>query len=857
MKTISLAVLSCVAGVSCAVASGVDIYNFVHGLKNQNNDSTGEFYLHKMTTYQWGFTKEFTQSYQNGILIFGNSSQTSGDGRVWFGQDGYVGYITANFKAKEIYLTGTLGAGNNIRTGGGATLNFTSSTNANLQDWNLELMKAGTQKSHFSLTAQAIKAKNISIKNETGGDVTFKADSFDFHAKSISSHGGKVAFEGKSEGTGQIVINSLSFSGGTLDLTKTQAHTKISNITTSNTNFQSQGMNGTLTWGSFKNANNQDIQGSYEYQNNSLTLGGLLKPTNTLELKAQEVNATQARIELDGSAKTLSAAGSVRLGDLRLNNGSKATFEKLTLDRRGSITLQNKSSLTAKNLEIYGEIRLLSSDMDHTPITIEGKTEIFVGDRKRNNPIFGIYNIDQIKGLRSGQNYTLLTSSGGITSPDLGGKNLLDFVGFYEKEGGARFDNTYSFDYKGLTFTKTLSSNTLGFRVDVSNNPANPYATNRVEYWLYHRGGQDLVNRVNALGEGMMDLFQDLMMTRNGDVWTNGVIMGHDETHLVEVGQNIQDLIKQTQSLQRKANDLDLLHFALKTQKENRLAKLTLGQNTQLQREEKYTNLWGSGIAAVRSFEVNQGSLYGASIGYDEVMKQAILGGFVAYGYGSYRGGLLNGHGHNAGVGLYGRIFAGRSEIDFEVNGMMGWNQESIMGDEEVTQQLSQQYHYNARSANVNLDYGYAFGFWREQLAIKPLVSVNYAYLTSSKIDGEAIWSQNQDLSLLMGEDSRHIVSANLGLETRLTTGKNTYWWLLFEAYQDVYSWAPQTSQMRFAGANVLGAKDIDSKDLNFALSLGGEIRLFERAFVNFSVGSELGAIERKLAGNLGVEYSF
>lgn len=859
MRKFSFATLLCFTGASCAVANSVDIYNDIYNLRNKDNSGSGIFYLKEVQTYTpWAWGAKFTQNYVNGTLIFGHTTQESGSGRIWFGRAGDIGYITANFNAKNIYLTGTLGAGNGAKTGGGATLNFISSTKAVLQDWNLELAKAGTQNSHFSLDAQSIEAQNISIKNETGGNVVFRADSFDFHATSIASYG-KVAFEGGTGGSSQIVIDSLSLSGGTLDLSKNQAYIKISNITMSGTNLQSKGISGVLNWSGFKNAGNQDIQGSYEYQNNSLILEGLLTPTGTLTLNAQEVNAMRARIELDGSTKILNATGAVRLGDLRLNHGSKATFESLRLERHGSITLQNQGSVTAKNLEVHGNIKFFSSDASHTPITIEGQTKIFVGDRKRNDPILSIYNINQIRGLRAGQEYTLIVSNGGITSVDLGGKNLLDFVGFYEKEGGVRFDNAYGFDYGGLTFTKTLSQNSLGFKIEASANPANPYTTDRIEYWIYHRGGQELVDRVNAVGEGTMELFQNLMMVRNGEVWTNGVIMGGEVNHLVKVGENIQNANTQLKSLQRKTSDLELLKFAVDTQNENRLSKLMLQRKGQLQKPKNQTDAWGSVLVGAKSLETNKGMLYGASVGYDHVSDYFLMGGFVAYGYGVYKGGLVEGDSHNAGVGLYGRFFMGGNEIDFGASGLMGWNQEGIVGNETITDQLSQKYHFNARSANANLNYGYAFGFWKDRIAFKPIVAVHYAYLTSSRIDGEASNPLNQDLAVNAGEESGHIVSANLALETRVAAGKSSYWWLLLEASQDVYSSVLNNKSVRFAGTNALGTKEIDSKNLNFALSLGGEIRLFERAFVNFSVGSELGAFQKdgKLAGNIGLEYSF
>ncbi|MCE3047095.1 vacuolating cytotoxin domain-containing protein [Helicobacter kayseriensis] len=850
---------------SWVVADGANIYSDVYGLKNKTNASNQTFYLQNMRTYSWS-SKTFSQAYVNGMLVFGNSSKASGEGKVWFGGEGIngglVGYITANFSAKEVYLTGTLGAGNSFLTGGGASMRFVSSTQATLQDWKLEFVKSGTQNSHFSLVAQdEIRARGVAIKDESGGSVTFRANSFDFYANSIVSDG-QVIFanaQNAKQAMGQIVIDSVSMSGGELNLTELEnVHTELKEITMSNTSFQTQAMAGQLTWGSYMHHQNGEVKGSYMLEGEALVLGGLIRPIAQLELKSQSVDATKARIELDGKSLDATKASSVSLGELSLSNQGRANFCNLVLPRLGVISLQKSDLVVSGNFDLNGTIEFFSSETNRTPIVVEGKTKIALEDREKSSPLLKIYNINQLKGVEVGEEYFLLKSNGGIAYS--GEKNLLDYVGFYEESGGLRFDNTYSFSYNGLLITKIMSDHALGFKVEVSDAPLNPYDPNRIEHWIYQRGGEELVAKVGALDDDMIELFQKLMISKNSVIWANDVIMGQDTGYLLEVGKRILSLNDQLKSIQRKTNDLELLRFSINTAKSNRLARLSFQNKQGVEESENQINAWGLALASIGSSKLEQGALYGANIGYDSYINNFLLGGYVAYGYGMYQGGLMSGKSHNSGVGLYGRVFVGRNEIDFGANGMMGWRQEEILGDEVITHQLSQSYHYNAKSANVNVDYGYAFMLWKERIALKPKVSVQYAYLVSSQIEGEISNPFYQDLVTYAGEASKHTLATSLGLETRVVAGESSYWWVLLEASQDLYAIGQNNNDISFAGFRAMGgSENLDSKNLSLALSLGGEVRLFDRALVNFSVGSEFGTSQKakKLAGNVGVEYRF
>ncbi|MCH4604787.1 vacuolating cytotoxin domain-containing protein [Helicobacter pylori] len=114
-------------------------------------------------------TENINQTFSNGNLIIGATQDnvTNSTSSIWFGGNGYsspcaldsatcssfrntylgqllgstspyLGYINADFKAKSIYITGTLGSGNAFESGGSADVTFQSANNLVLNKANIE-----------------------------------------------------------------------------------------------------------------------------------------------------------------------------------------------------------------------------------------------------------------------------------------------------------------------------------------------------------------------------------------------------------------------------------------------------------------------------------------------------------------------------------------------------------------------------------------------------------------------------------------------------------------------------------------------------------------------------------------------
>ncbi|STP12564.1 hypothetical glycine-rich autotransporter [Helicobacter mustelae] len=256
---------------SFADTANVNITDSVYKLWGRSSPASGKFFAGSMNTWS-SAGASFSQSYLNATLIFGNSGEvanTSGGG-IWFGRGGDVGYITASFNAKNIYLTSTLGAGNSWRTGGGASLNFSATQKANLQSLTLEFYKAGTQNSNFSVTANEIEANNTRIQDNSGGTTSFSANTYNIQNLSIQKSGGKVVFNNKTSaadsGKGSVALSSLSIENGYFIAPNLKATLSIKSLNVTNTTFQTKDINAyALTTGN---------NASYTQSNGTTTITG-------------------------------------------------------------------------------------------------------------------------------------------------------------------------------------------------------------------------------------------------------------------------------------------------------------------------------------------------------------------------------------------------------------------------------------------------------------------------------------------------------------------------------------------------------------------------------------------------------
>ncbi|WP_187871501.1 vacuolating cytotoxin domain-containing protein [Helicobacter pylori] len=281
--------------VSALSAQGEDYNSSVYWLNSVNeNHSNKSYYISPLRTWAGG-NRSFTQNYNNSKLYIGtkNASATPNNSSVWFGgayndfwhqYQGYVGYITGHFKAKDIFITGDIGSGNQLKTGGGATLVFESSNDLTADEAHFKNDKAGTQNSWMNLISNnSVHLKNTTFSNQTpnGG--------FNVKGKNITYEGGSIS-------GGNFGFDNVDRNG----------KTTISGVTFNN--------NGTLT---YKGGNS--IGGNISFINSNIN-------HYRLNLHANEItfnNSTLGSMP-NGNANTV--------GDAYILNAERITFNNLTFD---------------------------------------------------------------------------------------------------------------------------------------------------------------------------------------------------------------------------------------------------------------------------------------------------------------------------------------------------------------------------------------------------------------------------------------------------------------------------------------------------------------------------------------------
>ncbi len=275
--------------------SAEDYNSSVYWLNSVNeNHSNKSYYISPLRTWAGG-NRSFTQNYNNSKLYIGtkNASATPNNSSVWFGgayndfwhqYQGYVGYITGHFKAKDIFITGDIGSGNQLKTGGGATLVFESSNDLTTDEAHFKNDKAGTQNSWMNLISNnSVHLKNTTFSNQTpnGG--------FNVKGKNITYEGGSIS-------GGNFGFDNVDKNG----------KTTISGVTFNN--------NGTLT---YKGGNS--IGGSISFINSNIN-------HYRINLHANEItfnNSTLGSMP-NGNANTV--------GDAYILNAERITFNNLTFD---------------------------------------------------------------------------------------------------------------------------------------------------------------------------------------------------------------------------------------------------------------------------------------------------------------------------------------------------------------------------------------------------------------------------------------------------------------------------------------------------------------------------------------------
>ncbi|GAA8724687.1 hypothetical protein HpDR95_03850 [Helicobacter pylori] len=269
--------------VSALSAQSEDYNSSVYWLNSVNeNHSNKSYYISPLRTWAGG-NRNFTQNYNNSQLYIGtkNASATPNNSSIWFGEKGYVGFITGVFKAKDIFITGAVGSGNEWKTGGGAILVFESSNELTTNGAYFQNNRAGTQTSWINLISNnSVNLTNTDFGNQTpNGGFNVMGRKITYNGGTIN--GGNFGFDNV-DSNGATTISGVTFNnngaltykggngiGGSITFTNSNInHYKLSlnaNSVTFNNSFL----------GSMPNGNANTIGNAYILNANNITFNNL------------------------------------------------------------------------------------------------------------------------------------------------------------------------------------------------------------------------------------------------------------------------------------------------------------------------------------------------------------------------------------------------------------------------------------------------------------------------------------------------------------------------------------------------------------------------------------------------------
>ncbi|MCQ2948347.1 vacuolating cytotoxin domain-containing protein [Helicobacter pylori] len=352
-----------------------DVVGFMTYMPNSYNNNLGNanntiyYYDNSIDFYASGktlFTKaEFSQTFtgQNSAIVFGaksiwtnasdapqsnaiirfgdNKGAGSNDasGHCWNLQ--CIGFITGNYEAQKIYITGSIESGNRISSGGGANLNFNGLQGILLTNATLYNRAAGTQSSSMNFISNSanIQAQNSYFIDDTaqnGGNpnFSFNALNLDFSNSSFRGYVGKTQSVFKFNAK-----NAISFTNST-------------NLSSGLYQMQAQSV-------------------SFDNSNLSVSVG-------TSSIKASAVNLSQNASINASNHSTLELQG-----DLNLNDTSSLNLNQSTINISNNATINDHASLIVNDgsrLNFNGAVNFnsanITASLNHSSIVFKGASSL-------------------------------------------------------------------------------------------------------------------------------------------------------------------------------------------------------------------------------------------------------------------------------------------------------------------------------------------------------------------------------------------------------------------------------------------------------------------------------------------------
>ncbi len=402
--------------------------------------------------------------------------------------------------------------------------------------------------------------------------------------------------------------------------------------------------------------------------------------------------------------------------------------------------------------------------------------------------------------------------------------------------------------------------------------------------------GQSALNQIEAVGgNNAIKWLSTLMMeTKENPLFAPIYLKNHSLNEILGVAKDLLNTASLISNPNFRNNAANLLELASYTQQTSRLTKLSDFRSREGESDfsdrllelknkrfsdpnpgevfVKYSqpnkhpnNLWVQGIGGASFISGGNGTLYGLNAGYDRLVKNMILGGYVAYGYSGFNGNIMHSLANNVDVGMYARAFLKRNEFTLSANETYEGNASNINSSNPLLSVLNQRYNYNTWTTSVNGNYGYDFMFKQKSVVLKPQVGLSYHFIGLSGMKGKMNDAAYKQFLMHSNPSNESVLTLNMGLESRKYFGKNSYYFVTARLGRDLLIKSKGDNVVRFVGENTLLYRKGEVFNTFASVITGGEMHLWRLVYVNAGVGLKMGLQYQdiNITGNVGMRVAF
>ncbi|GAA9636586.1 toxin outer membrane protein [Helicobacter pylori] len=402
--------------------------------------------------------------------------------------------------------------------------------------------------------------------------------------------------------------------------------------------------------------------------------------------------------------------------------------------------------------------------------------------------------------------------------------------------------------------------------------------------------GQSALNQIEAIGgNNAIKWLSTLMMdTKENPLFAPIYLQNHSLNEILGVAKDLLNTASLISNPNFRNNATNLLELASYTQQTSRLTKLSdfraregesdFSEHLLELKNKRFSdpnsgevfvkypqpnkhsnNLWVQGIGGASFISGGNGTLYGLNAGYDRLVKNMILGSYVAYGYSGFNGNIMRSLANNVEVGMYARAFLKRNEFTLSANETYGGNANNINSSNSLLSVLNQRYSYNTWTTSVNGNYGYDFMFKQKSVVLKPQVGLSYHFIGLSGMKGKMNDAAYKQFLMHSNPSNESVLTLNMGLESRKYFGKNSYYFVTARLGRDLLIKSKGDNMVRFMGENTLLYRKGEVFNTFASVITGGEMHLWRLVYVNAGVGLKMGLQYQdiNITGNVGMRVAF